>query len=38
MYKLYVKGYVVVEVNGVEFTLYSKELNMTVSEVAALQN
>ncbi len=34
--KLYVKGYVVVEANGVEFTLYGKELNMTVSEVAAL--
>ncbi len=34
--RLYVKGYVVVEVNGVEYTLYSEELNMTVSEVANL--
>ena len=34
--RLYVKGYVVVEVDGVEFTLYGQEVNATVSEVAAL--
>lgn len=34
--KLYVKGYVVVEINGVEYTLYSEEYNTTVSEVANL--
>ncbi len=33
---LYVKGYVVVEVNGVEYTLYSEEVNTTVSAVASL--
>lgn len=34
--KLYVKGYVVVEINDVEYTLYSEEFNTTVSEVANL--
>ena len=34
--RLYVKGYVVVEIDGVEYTLYGEETNVTVSEVAAL--
>ncbi len=34
--RLYAKGYIVVEIDGVEYTFYSAEVNMTVSEVANL--
>lgn len=34
--RIYVKGYVVIEADGVEYVLYSYETNSTVSEIAAL--
>lgn len=34
--RLYVKGYVVVEIDGTDYTFYAEEVNMTVSEVANL--
>lgn len=36
--RLYVKGYVVIDVDGTEYTLYSAESSFTVSEVAAQYN
>lgn len=36
--RLYVKGYIVLEADGEQFTLYSGETNYTVSEIANMNN